>query len=139
MIPIHWRLALSLAAVSASACAAPAQDLKVYAGRPQPSWQLTLTGLDVNMKVDGANAVIPPSAAIPASRVSASQDGKALTLNFKDSWYAGVPGILEVQRQRLAVLAGADAARRYRGRRRDHGVGAVHLHVHVQAGQRELP
>ncbi|MCU6498615.1 GDSL-type esterase/lipase family protein [Rugamonas sp. A1-17] len=90
MTSTHWRLAFCLAAASASACAAPVNDLNVYAGRPQPSWHLTLTGLDVNMKMDGASAVIPPSTAIPASHVSASQDGKALTLNFKDSWYAGV-------------------------------------------------
>lgn len=86
----HWRLALCLAAVSASACAAPSHDLKVYAGRPLASLHVTLADLEAKVPMDGASAVAPPSAKVPESRVSASKEGKALTLRFKNAWYAGL-------------------------------------------------
>ena len=87
----RWRLALCLAAAApASALAAPAQDLPVYAGHAPASWHITVADFESHMTMDGASAAIPPSAKVPDSRVGASKDGQALTLRFKDAWYASL-------------------------------------------------
>ncbi|GJJ00764.1 hypothetical protein RugamoR64_13020 [Duganella rhizosphaerae] len=86
----RWRLALCLAALSASALAAPTPDLDIYTGRPSPSWHITLADPDTHVTMNGASAATPASAKEPKRRVSASQDGKAVSLRFKDSWYASL-------------------------------------------------
>jgi lysophospholipase L1-like esterase len=90
----NWRLAASLAIVlaSAPACALAAAppELKVYAGQPLDGGHVTVANFETSMRLDGKLAVIPPSLTIPASHVEAGKAGKALTLSFKDSWYASL-------------------------------------------------
>jgi lysophospholipase L1-like esterase len=86
----NWRLAASLAVLSASALAAAPQELNVYTDRPLESGHVTVANFETSMRLDGDTAVIPPSVAIPSNRVVASKTGKGLTLSFKDSWYASL-------------------------------------------------
>lgn len=83
----RWRLALCLAAWSASALAAP--DLPIYAGAPPASGHVVIADYEAHVAVDGASAAIPASAKAQDSRVSASKDGDALTMRF-NSWYASL-------------------------------------------------
>lgn len=92
-----WRLIASLAALSSSAFAAAAtpDELKVYAGKPLDGWHVTVADFESQKVLDGASAVVPPSAKVPASQVSAAKTAKgarddALTLQWKDSWYASL-------------------------------------------------
>ncbi|MBV6325075.1 GDSL-type esterase/lipase family protein [Duganella violaceipulchra] len=86
----RWRLALSLLALSASALAAPIPDLAIYAGHPPPSWHITVADPDTHVTMDGASAATPASVKEPKRRVGARRAGKAVSLRFKDSWYAGL-------------------------------------------------
>jgi beta-glucosidase len=84
-----------LAALSTSAFAAAPQELNVYASRPLASWHVTVADFETNKVLDGAAVEISRQPKVPASVVSAAKTTKsrkddALTLRFKDAWYASM-------------------------------------------------
>ncbi|MES2165025.1 MAG: GDSL-type esterase/lipase family protein [Pseudomonadota bacterium] len=86
---IRWRLALCLAAWSASALAAPTQDLNLYVGRPLASWHITVADYEEHITLDGANAGVPSKGRVQDRRISVDKDGDALIVRFS-SWYASL-------------------------------------------------
>lgn len=106
------RRALALSLVSAlTACAVPNQAtapvsgtrvadnnaLIVYAGQPRASWHITVADFEGQQTLSGATVTVPKSAnpKVPDSQVGARVSGKegqtdALTLQWKDAWYASL-------------------------------------------------
>jgi beta-glucosidase len=85
-----WRLAASLAVCSTSAFAAPPRELNLYAGRPLPSWHVSVADAETSKRLDGDSVEIVRESKTPASVVSGGKAGKskkndALTLRFKDA------------------------------------------------------
>jgi lysophospholipase L1-like esterase len=90
-----------LAALSIGALPVQAEDrreLKLYDGKPLSSWHVTVAGFEGPEQVLKGDAVTIPKPAnsqIPNGVVGARMSGKAgerdaLTLHWKDAWYAGL-------------------------------------------------
>jgi beta-glucosidase len=97
------RAGLGLAILSAlSGCSTlpgstSVSDIPLYVGKPLPTWQVTVADPENKQVLGGAGAVVPklPDSKLPNSVTSASLDTKdapndALTLRWKDIWYAGL-------------------------------------------------
>ena len=76
---------------------AAAAQLDVYAGHAPAGWHVTLADFETQTVLDGASATVPKpdQPKVPESQVSAHRSAKAaaadaLTLQFKDAWYASL-------------------------------------------------
>lgn len=92
-----WMFA-SLTLIALSAWAAPEPDeLVIYSSRPFEAAHVTVADSEAQQVLNGPSALVPkaPQPKVPGSRVSVHVSGKdaaddALTLQWKDTWYAGL-------------------------------------------------
>ena len=77
--------------------AADKNELLVYAAQPLPSWHVTIADFEAQLPFTGDAVIVPKPAnpRVPDSVVGAKVSGKdgprdALTLHWKDAWYASL-------------------------------------------------
>jgi lysophospholipase L1-like esterase len=84
----RWPLAFLL--FSSLAAAAPGQ-LTVYDGRPAAGMHVTVADYGQQQEMQGAELALPkPQNAQAGYKVGAKTEGKAVTFNWNDTWFAGM-------------------------------------------------
>ncbi|NHZ90765.1 1,4-beta-D-glucan glucohydrolase [Massilia sp. CCM 8733] len=91
-------LRLSLAAsmlMAVGACATPGKqgdELSIYAAGPRFGAHVVVADFEKSQRVDGASVLVPKPAVpkVAQSRVGVDVGKEAMTLHFKDAWYANL-------------------------------------------------
>ncbi|UOD30071.1 1,4-beta-D-glucan glucohydrolase [Massilia violaceinigra] len=91
-------LRLSLGAcmlMALGACATqgkPGDELSIYAAGPRAGSHVVIADFEASQRVDGASVLVPKPAVpkVAASRVGVDVGSDAMTLHFKDAWYANL-------------------------------------------------
>ena len=87
--------AIALACAAQAGAAAPANELNIFNGRPPGSLQAAVADFESQKPLEGASVVISQANKSPNGSVSVSRSGMkkaddALTLQWKDTWYASL-------------------------------------------------
>ncbi len=98
MTRMNPTLRLSLAAsmlLAVGACATPGkpgEELSVYAAGPRLGAHVVVADFEQSQRVDGASVLVPKPAVpkVAQSRVGVDVGKEAMTLHFKDAWYANL-------------------------------------------------
>ncbi|MFH7042435.1 glycoside hydrolase N-terminal domain-containing protein [Paucibacter sp. JuS9] len=67
-------------------------ELPIFAGKPRAGWHITVADFEGSSELTGNAALVPKPALarVPASEVGARLSGDALTMHWKQSWFAAV-------------------------------------------------
>ncbi|HEX8610938.1 MAG TPA: GDSL-type esterase/lipase family protein [Telluria sp.] len=92
--PVRMALAISMLLVL-GACATPARqgdELTIYAAGPRAGSHVVVADFEQSQPVDGASVMVPKPAVpkVAESRVGVDVGKEAMTLHFKDAWYANL-------------------------------------------------
>ncbi|MBP1207655.1 lysophospholipase L1-like esterase [Duganella sp. 1411] len=91
----HRRAFAAIALACAAQAGAAPHDISVFNSRVLDPWQVAVADSESQKTLDGASAVIAPANKAPNGSVSVSRSGMkkaddALTLQWKDTWYASL-------------------------------------------------
>ncbi|NHZ96045.1 GDSL-type esterase/lipase family protein [Massilia sp. CCM 8734] len=90
------RLVLAASVLLATgACTTPGKqgdELSIYTAGPRAGSHVVVADFEVSQRVDGASVLVPKPAVpkVAASRVGVDVGNEAMTLHFKDAWYANL-------------------------------------------------